>query len=34
MSVFTTILNTVNVRGMYPMNWDRSGLCCHTHFVR
>ena len=34
MSVFTTILNTENVRGMYSMNWDTSGLYCHTHFVR
>ena len=34
MSVFTTNLNTETVRGMYPMNWERSGLCCHTPFVR
>ena len=34
MFVFTTILNTENVRGMYLMNWDRSGLYCHTHFSR
>lgn len=32
MSVFTLVMNTENVRGMYPMNWDRSGLRCHTHF--
>lgn len=32
MSVFTLVMNTENVRGMYPMNWGRSGLYCHTHF--
>ena len=34
MSVFTYVLNNENVRGMYPMNWDTSGLYCHTHFSR
>lgn len=32
MSVFTIVMNTENVRGMYLMNWDTSGLYCHTHF--
>lgn len=32
MSVFTVTMNTENVRGMYLMNWDTSGLYCHTHF--
>ena len=34
MSVFMNVLNTENVRGMYSMNWDTSGLYCHTHFAR
>lgn len=33
MSVFTYVLNTENVRGMYSMTWDTSGLYCHTHFA-
>lgn len=31
MKRFTNNLNTT-VRGMYPMNWELSGLYCHTHF--
>ena len=32
MSVFTYVMNTETVRGMYLMNWDTSGLYCHTCF--
>lgn len=33
MSVFTTILNTENVRGMYPMYWDTVGLVLSYPFL-
>lgn len=31
---FTTILNTENVRGMYPMYWDTVGLVLSYPFLR
>ena len=31
MKVFINNTNTT-VRGMYPMDWEQSGLYCHTHF--
>lgn len=31
MKVFSIHFDTT-VRGMYPMNWEQSGLYCHTHF--
>ena len=34
MSVFTYVYNIENVRGMYSMDWNTSGLYCHTHFSR
>ena len=32
MTVFAISFDTTTVRGMYPMNWEQSGLYCHTHF--